>query len=69
MMNFTAWFSSGYGDLSATNVLEMVYAIPVMVAGQVLFGFVLGSIASTLANFDKPRVLFEDKFNALKVFQ
>ena len=67
MMNLTASFSSGYGDLSSTNALEMVYSIAVMVAGQVLFGFVLGGIASTLANSDKPRVLFEDKFNALKV--
>ena len=38
-----------------------------MVAGKLIFGFILGSIASTLANLDAQRVLFEEKLNALKV--
>ena len=46
---------------------EMIYAICVMVIGKLLFGFILGSIASTLANLDTQRVLFEEKFIALKV--
>ena len=58
---------SGYGDLSATNVREVIYAIAVMVMGKLLFGFILGSIASTLANLDTQRVLFEEKLSALKV--
>ena len=58
---------TGYGDLSATNVQEMIYAIAVMVAGKLIFGFILGSIASTLANLDTQRVLFEEKLSALKV--
>ena len=45
----------------------MIYAIAVMVVGKLLFGFILGSIASTLANLDTQRVLFEEKLNALKV--
>ena len=47
----------------------MIYAIAVMVAGKLIFGFILGSIASTLANMDTQRVLFEEKLNALKVSQ
>ena len=46
---------------------EMLYAIAVMVFGKLLFGFILGSIASTLANLDTQRVLFEEKLFALKV--
>ena len=45
----------------------MIYAICVMVIGKLLFGFILGSIASTLANLDTQRVLFEEKLIALKV--
>ncbi len=45
----------------------MLYAILVMVLGKLLFGFILGSIASTLANLDTQRVLFEEKVSALKV--
>lgn len=60
-------YFTGYGDLSATNVWEMIYAMAVMVAGKLIFGFILGSIASTLANLDTQRVLFEEKLSALKV--
>ena len=45
----------------------MIYAIAVMVAGKLIFGFILGSIASTLANMDTQRVLFEEKLTGLKV--
>ncbi len=57
----------GYGDLSATNVTEMVFAIIVMVAGKLLFGFILGTVASTLTNLEVGRILYKDKLKALKV--
>lgn len=63
----TTMTTVGYGDLSATNVAEMVYATGVMILGRLMFGFILGTVASTLANLDMPRVLFEDKLNTLKV--
>ena len=44
----------------------MIYAIGVMVVGKLLFGFILGSIASTLANLDTQRVLYEEKLVAFK---
>ena len=58
----------GYGDLSATNVLEMVFAIAIMVFGKLFFGFILGTVASTLANLQIERVVYEDKLKALKVW-
>ena len=57
----------GYGDLTPTNVVEMVFAIIVMVLGKLLFGFVLGTVASTLANAEIRRVVFEDKLKVLLV--
>lgn len=63
----TTMTTVGYGDLAATNVAEMVYAIVVMVAGKLLFGFILGTVASTLANMETERVIYEDKLKALKV--
>ena len=59
--------TTGYGDFSATNTQEMLYAIATMILGKLLYGFVLGSIASTLANLDTGRVMFEEKLSALKV--
>jgi len=59
--------STGYGDITATttNDLEMVFAALVMVLGKISFGFVLGNVASTMANMDTLRVLFEERFYAV----
>lgn len=65
----TTMTTVGYGDLSATNVLEMVFSIAIMVFGKLLFGFILGTVASTLANLQIERVVYEDKLKALKVSQ
>ncbi|XP_033108885.1 uncharacterized protein LOC117110323 isoform X2 [Anneissia japonica] len=58
--------STGYGDIHAYSPEEMVFASFVMVAGQVLFGSILGNIASTLANADSGRVSYEEKLYAIK---
>ncbi len=63
----TTMTTVGYGDLTATNLVEMVYVTGVMVGGKIIFGFIIGTIASTLANLETERVLFESKLNALKV--
>ena len=44
-----------------------VFACGVMVFGKLLFGFILGSIASTLANLETRKVQFEEKISAIKV--
>jgi CRP-like cAMP-binding protein len=58
--------STGYGELVPTNALEMLFACGVMVFGKLLFGFILGSIASTLANLETRKVQFEEKLSAIK---
>lgn len=63
----TTMTTVGYGDLTPTNLVEMVYAIFVMVLGKLLFGFILGTVASTLANWEIWRVVYEDKLKALMV--
>ena len=39
----------------------------VMVFGKMFFGFILGNIASTLANAEIRRVKYEDKLGAIQV--
>lgn len=58
--------STGYGDIHPTNDLERVFAMIVMVFGKLLFGFVLGNVASTLANAESLRVRFEERFSAVQ---
>ena len=58
--------STGYGDYSATNVQEMIYASLVMVLGKLLFGLLLGNVASTLTNLATEREAFDEKLNSIK---
>lgn len=37
-----------------------------MVFGKLLFGFVLGNVASTMANVEALRVKFEERFSAVQ---
>ena len=50
-------------------VLYAIIAIisVIMVIGKLLFGFVLGSITSTLANADSQKVQYDEKVQAVKV--
>ncbi|XP_071795542.1 uncharacterized protein [Asterias amurensis] len=59
--------STGYGDFHAHSLVEMIAASLVMVIGQLLFGSILGNIASTLANEESGRVTFEQRLSAVKV--
>lgn len=58
--------STGYGDIHATNNIEKVVAAVTMVTGKLVFGFVLGSVASTMANAEALRVKFEERFAAVQ---
>ena len=42
----------GYGDISATNLVEMVFASIMMLVGVVSFSFANGALASILTNSD-----------------
>ncbi|XP_022094111.1 uncharacterized protein LOC110981133 isoform X3 [Acanthaster planci] len=59
--------STGYGDFHALSPMEMIFASLVMVIGQLLFGSILGNIASTLANEESGRVAYEQRLSAVKV--
>lgn len=51
---------------NALFVLFVVFAVIVMVWGKLIFGFVLGSVASTIANVEALRVKFEERFFAVQ---
>ena len=39
-----------------------------MVFGKLIFGFVLGNVASTMANGEMLRVLFEERFTSIQSY-
>lgn len=57
----------GYGDISATNGYEMFYTIFIMIGGKLLYGFLLGSVASMLANRKKREVILRNKLDSIEV--
>ena len=47
--------STGYGDIHAHNTESQLIATVVMLAGLLLYGYCLSSIAATLANAAAPK--------------
>lgn len=60
--------TTGYGDIRATNDIERVYALLIMTTGIFFYGYVSGTIASTLSNMDSRRVSYQQKMDAVKQY-
>lgn len=58
--------TTGYGDFHAETDAERIFSIVAMIAGKLLYSFVLGNIASTLANADYLRVRYKEKMAAIE---
>ena len=58
----------GYGDIKAHTDLERSYAIFVMIIGVVAYGYIIASVAASLANADSGRAQYHDKLNAVKSY-
>ena len=60
------WFvatttSTGFGDVSGTTVVEMMYSCFVMLLGKLLIGYVLGLASVTITNNQLQFFQFEEK--------
>ena len=58
----------GYGDIKAHTDLERAYAIFVMIIGVVAYGYIIASVAASLANADSGRAQYQDKLKAVKAY-
>lgn len=58
----------GYGDIRAHTDLERAYATFVMIIGVVAYGYIIASVAATLANADSGRAQYQDKLKAVKSY-
>jgi hypothetical protein len=61
----TTMTTTGYGDVRPYTTPERIYSIFAMIAGKLFYGFVLGNIASALANADYLRVCYKEKMVAI----
>jgi len=58
----------GYGDISPKNSVQMVYAMFIELIGAGLYGFIIGNIASLIANIDAARVLHRERLEKINTF-
>ncbi|WP_456427079.1 cyclic nucleotide-binding domain-containing protein [Rhodocaloribacter sp.] len=58
----------GYGDVTPAGNAQRLYAIGVMILGVGVYGFIIGNIATILANIDPARAAFLRKVERLSAF-
>ncbi|MFI5402244.1 MAG: cyclic nucleotide-binding domain-containing protein [Planctomycetota bacterium] len=58
----------GYGDVTPSNDAQRLFAILVMLLGVGTYGFIIGNIASILANLDPGRASFLHRMEQLSAF-
>ncbi|KAL3900407.1 MAG: hypothetical protein SGCHY_001360 [Lobulomycetales sp.] len=64
----TSMTTTGYGDIRPVNNLERSYSFIVQTIGVFFFGYVSGTIASTLSNMDSRRVSYQQKMDAIRQY-
>ncbi|HUI69347.1 MAG TPA: cyclic nucleotide-binding domain-containing protein [Spirochaetia bacterium] len=60
----------GYGDYTPNHNsnLQIVYTIAVMVFGVGMYGYIIGNVASLIANLDTARAAYQDKMEEINDF-
>jgi hypothetical protein len=64
----TTFSTIGYGDITPMNVPQIAYTILIEVIGVGMFGYMIGNIASLLANLDIARSKYQEKINRLNLY-
>lgn len=60
--------SIGFGDIVAIRTEEKFISILFMLSGSLLFGFIIGSITSTITNSDSNRFKYNQRIKAIVAF-
>jgi len=58
----------GYGDLTPVTAPQTIYTIFIQILGAGLYGFVIGNIASLIANIDVAKTQFREKLERINTF-
>ncbi|HVO37962.1 MAG TPA: cyclic nucleotide-binding domain-containing protein [Spirochaetia bacterium] len=60
----------GYGDYtpSHSSNLQIIYTVGVMVFGVGMYGFIIGNVATLIANLDVARAAYQDKMEEINDF-
>jgi hypothetical protein len=64
----TTWATVGFGDISAITMPQTLFAILLEILGAGTFGYLIGNVASLLANLDVAQVQRQEKLARLASF-
>lgn len=64
----TTFATVGYGDISAHNDVQRLYASFVMLTGVGLFGYAIGNIATLIANLDMAKAAHQQRLDEVNAF-
>jgi len=56
----------GYGDISATNLFEMIFSSVMMLVGVISFSFANGALASIITNSDNNNGHYQERVEILE---
>ncbi|KAJ3012393.1 Kinesin-like protein kif27, partial [Thoreauomyces humboldtii] len=58
----------GYGDIRPYNTSERIFSVFTALCGILFYGYINGTIASTLSNMDSRRVAYQQRLDAVKQY-
>lgn len=64
----TTFATIGYGDITPLNISQIAYTIVIELLGVGMFGYMIGNIASLLANMDIARAKYTEKLTRLNLY-
>lgn len=65
---FAFYCAISYGDIHPVQTFDMAVITLVMISSVVFFGYIIASIAASLANADAQRAAYQEKINAIKLY-
>jgi hypothetical protein len=66
--SITTLTTVGYGDVTPQTNAQMVYTMAVMILGVGMYGYVIGNVATLLANIDRAKALYLSNMERLSTF-
>ncbi|KAJ3284876.1 Kinesin-like protein kif27, partial [Borealophlyctis nickersoniae] len=66
--SLTTMTTTGYGDIHPENDSERIFALFTMTMGNLFFGYISGTVASTLSNMNARRVAYQQKMEAIRQY-
>lgn len=66
--SITTIVTIGYGDITPQTNVQTIFAMFIEIAGAAMYGYVIGNVASLLANLDVARAQYLEKLEKINTF-